>query len=81
MMVTPPLACVLECSSIGSMVLLAVVVVVTRIGVIKQREQAAANPTTPAAGPSVATAALMFLVGCVVAAVVSAIVWALSPVQ
>jgi len=44
-----PLACVLECSTIGSMMLLSIIVVITRIGVNKTPP---AKPYEPPPGPS-----------------------------
>jgi hypothetical protein len=39
-----PVACVLECSSIGAMVFLAILVVITRIGVNKEPPAEPAEP-------------------------------------
>jgi len=43
------LACVLECSSIGAMVFLTIVVVITRIGVNKDLPEKKPDPASPEA--------------------------------
>ncbi len=82
---TAPLACFVECSSIGAICLLTVLVVVTRIGVLKQDETAdpAGRTAVPKhrAGPMAGTATLMFLVGCLIATALTTIVSVLFPFE
>jgi hypothetical protein len=51
------LACVLECSSIGAMVLLTAIVVITRIGVNKEFPVKPVEDPSPSSSDSVADAA------------------------
>ena len=71
-----------ECSTIGSMSLLTVVVVITRIAVNKHfPHDDSPRPNAYAPGPTVRTVGLMMLVGVIAAVVLTVVVFATAPTE